>query len=418
MDMNSKNIAAIAAYLKSGEKSLNNLKIGIECEHFAVDKATGEPSPHVGDQPSSRVLEALKPYYPEQVISDGLLIGLKSAASSISVEPGGQLELSLAPLASISEVEAEYRAFLDNANDALAKLNLEINAVGYLPKGSVYDMPILAKSRYKYMSEYFLSLKGLGINMMKGTASLQASIDYTSEEDFIEKYRLASLLSLPIYYMTDNTAVFEGKPASPYTRLRIWQQTDPARCGVIPGSLAGKFGYGEYAEYAYTRPALVALGEDGEPYYAANTLLSELFAQREMSEDDISYALSMLFLDARAIRFIEIRPADSLPFDAAMGYFAFIYAAFYTKAFGKLKEKFASVGEQEYRDTLKGMLNEPEKTSIYGYSPFQLSIDMLEIAYNELPAKDRRHILSLRSFLENREAASLIGYKQTPTRLV
>jgi glutamate--cysteine ligase len=397
MNMKERNISAIAEYLAGGEKKSEGLKIGIEAEHFVVSAETGFPSSHIAEKGGSPVLRALKKHYPEEKFSDGELVGLEGGGESVSLEPGGQLEFSLEPKSGLKEIEEAYRSFLERAGEALLPLGCRLAAEGYLPKGGIGSLPLLKKRRYLYMYDYFGKSGLYGRNMMKGTAALQASVDYVSETDFSSKLRIASILSLPLYRITSNAKSFEGGKAQDLARLRIWQNTDPDRCGIVPGSLDKAFSYEDYARCLYGSPALVALSA-GEPYYPGKRTLEEVFCYRPMGEEDVAYALSMAFFDARAIRFLEIRPADSMPMDASIGYFALIKALFYTDCLEKLGAMFEGVGGEEYEASLKSLLGDGERASLYGRGAIELCIEILDMAYNALPEREKAPLASLKSF--------------------
>jgi len=389
-------------------------KIGIEAEHFVVVSETGLVYDHATRQGGSDVLKALRAFYAEPIYADGVLVGQTDGTVSVTLEPGGQLECSAAPLASLGEIKTAYQGFLANAAEALSAMGLERVTEGYMPKGGIADLPLLPKRRYQYMYDYFGQSGPFGRNMMKGTAALQASVDYHSEKDFVRKFRAANLLSLHIAAIAANTHTFEGQPAPDFTRLRIWQGTDKDRCGLVEGCLDRPFGYEDYAKAIYFKPALVALA-GGEPFYAGKTALSEIFRDTIMTETDVAYALSMQFFDVRALHFIEVRPADILPFKAAMGFFALIQAIFYTALLDTVLSRYESVRTRDYEKSLESLLENGMDGEIYGQPCREACIELLDGAYTALPANTKPYLEELRFFFQRRQSGSVTLFSTLPT---
>lgn len=372
MPCKEQNISLIAEYIRQGEKTPTDFKLGVEIEHFIIDAKTKKSIGYKTKPGVLDILQKLSPKYEEEVIIDGALLGLKRKGSYLTLEPAAQLEVSLEPQRSMDALAAEYDAFRNELNAVLNPLGLMLATYGYHPASRIDELEMIPKTRYMQMAAYLPTKGRYALNMMKGTASVQVSIDYTSEDDFRKKFRLANCLSPFLYFMTDNTPYFEGMPVARHMlRARIWDEVDPERSGIVPGALDRPFGYREYAQYLYDRPAVVTHKDDLLSFTGEHTL-SELFADECMSKTDIDYAIGMFFPDVRVRHYIEIRMADSLPKDYMLAYTALIKGLFYNE--NNLKK---------YTDVFAGFTNRDAA---------QLKADLIQkgndAAYRDVPVCD------------------------------
>jgi len=200
----------ITAYFKESEKSKDLFRIGSEFEHFIVDANTLKAISYYGDKGVKSTLQELMKKGWEGKYEDNHLMGLEKNGSTITLEPGAQVELSTRTCENIHEIENIYLSFLHDIIPILNKKNQYMIAIGYQPESSIADIPFIPKERYKYMSEYFKKRGKYAHNMMKGTASLQVAVDYSSEEDYIKKFRVANVISPFISYIFDDSPFFEG----------------------------------------------------------------------------------------------------------------------------------------------------------------------------------------------------------------
>ena len=400
MDNYKANIEYIADFIASGETPEEEFKIGIEAEHFIVDKTSMETIDHFDEAGTSFVLREMREFYDEPVYTDGIFFGLRRKNASISVEPAGQLEISLDPLRDIDSVRSEYEKFLKEMDAVLSPHNMKIFAGGYHPVSKINDIKTISKKRYKYMSEYLSQRGSLALNMMKGTSSVQASIDYSDQNDFIKKFRLANLLSCIIYFLTDNVTVFEGEPAGRLTRMNIWQNTDPDRCGIAQGALDRQFGYREYAEYVYNRPPIIHM-ENGELVFSAGRKASEIYSEKKINREETEYLLSMFFPDVRAKTYLEIRSADSMNADCLSAYASFIKGIFYGKSIDRLLGLFSSAGSAEEADARMQLQLRWNKAQVYGRNIIDLCTGLLDCACEELN-EEKNYIMPLYEMLERK----------------
>lgn len=315
----------VAEYLRQGESAKQ--KLGMELEHFLVwaDDLTSVP---YRDGVES-LLTSLFPHGWEPVIQEGELMGLRGELGEITLEPGGQIEISLYPCSCVKALDGEYRSFLGQVTPILRERGWALACTGYRPADGIDSIPLLPKERYRMMYRYFEEHGGpYAHHMMKGTAAEQISIDYRDEDDFVRKMRVAFFLTPFIAAAFDNVAVFEGC-APPRTAMRstIWRGCDRDRSGIPWEVFAPDFGYEGYGRILLKRP-LILLSRDDTMTYTDTRTGAEVYREG-MDEADIRHLLSMFFFDARAKQYIEMRMGDMLPPDMSFGYAALVKGLFY-----------------------------------------------------------------------------------------
>jgi glutamate--cysteine ligase len=331
--------ASIIAYFESGSKDQDR-KLGVEVEHFIITEADGVPFTYApqGDIPGLQdVLEHLLKTYPAIFQNaEGELIGCANEEASVSLEPSAQIEVSIAPFETIAEIGRAYAHFREAIDPYLQAHGAKLVNAGYHPTRKAEELTLIPKERYRLMDAYFAQLGTLGLRMMRASASTQVSIDYVDEADAVRKMRVASALAPILGAIADNVAVYERKVgAYPLVRLAVWRNVDDARCGVVPGVFAAGFGFGAYADWMLrTSPIFVNSSQaDGSsvPRAEFDRSAGEIYADEVMTKDEIEHLISMFWPDVRLKRFVEIRPADSLPQEYLEGYAALIKGLFYSE---------------------------------------------------------------------------------------
>jgi glutamate--cysteine ligase len=324
-----KQIESLVSYFKAAESKKEDHKIGMEFEHLILKEDLTAVSYSEAEGIES-LLEQLSQGSWEKVFEGDNLIGLQDAERAVTLEPGGQLELSLIPFADLEQTKKIYHKFLAELKEILSSRKQKLAVLGYQPASSIKDLPLLPKKRYDFMYKYFKDRGRYAHHMMKGTASVQMNIDYTDEKDYIKKLRVGYFLSPLIYYLFDNTPFFEGKKASDASiREEIWSNCDSDRSGIIPGVFAKEFGYRDYAEYILNTPAIIDLKDD-ELVYSGSKKIKELMENDKA--ETIDHYLSMVFPDVRTKKYIEIRSADAVPYPYNFAFAALLKAVFYDQA--------------------------------------------------------------------------------------
>lgn len=326
------NVNYLNEILRSGEKKESQFRIGVEIEHFVVDKNSWNSINYYQENGIETILKKLMKFDYTPIYEDVHLIGLEKEDAVITLEPGGQLEISIKACRSLQEIEYIYWNFLREVIPILEEQNQFLLTLGYHPKSKIDEIPFIPKKRYQLMSAYLKEKGKYADNMMKGTAALQVTIDYRSEEDFAKKMKVANYIAPLLALISDNSPVFEGQVYQEnMLRSLIWQNTDIARSGTIPGILDKPFGYKEYANYLLNMEPILFI-KDNLIINAGGMKSAAVLEQYSLNHDELIHLFSMVFPAARARTYIEIRPGDSLPYPFNFSYIALIKGLFYNEA--------------------------------------------------------------------------------------
>ncbi|MDP8226705.1 MAG: glutamate-cysteine ligase family protein [Candidatus Celaenobacter polaris] len=326
-----KQIDRIVEYFHRQEKTHDNLKIGGEFEHFVVrenDLSAVRYDENNRDGIRDLLNYLLQRGWRGNFESDNL-IGLEKEGSTVTLEPGAQIELSTQHTSNLSEIERIYRNFVFDLMPWLEDNQQLLIALGYQPHSKIEDIPFIPKQRYVFMSDY-LSQKGkYALNMMKGTASTQLALDYLNEEDYAKKFQVACYLSPLLAILTDNSPIFEGERYKKYAlRTNIWLHCDDDRCGIIPHAFDDDFCYATYARYILDRPPII-ITREGQLCSTEDQPFKAIFDPEECTDKELEQVLTMFFPDVRTKQFIEIRTADSIPYPLNFAYLALLKGLLY-----------------------------------------------------------------------------------------
>lgn len=221
------NLELLEQYFRAGCKREDEKKIGVELEHFVTERQTGRDISYYGAEGVGALLEEWKNQYPVKYHENGSLIGLACREYALSLEPAAQLEISISPQKELREIPKIYRKFLNTVGSSLDRRGYELLTTGYRRSAKADDLEMIPKRRYEYMDQYFRTSGSTGRMMMRGTASAQISVDYSSEDDFVRKYRALSVVMPMIKLLTDNTPCGGGESMERISR----QNVDLAPCG-------------------------------------------------------------------------------------------------------------------------------------------------------------------------------------------
>jgi len=384
-----KQLDTFISYFKSAESKKENHKIGLEFEHLILKENLTAVS-YFEKQGIESLLYELSLDGWEKVYEGDNLIGLKDNNKNVTLEPGGQLELSIVPYADLKQIENIYLGFTDKLKKILNKRGQKLAVLGYQPESLIKDIPMLPKKRYDLMYKYFKNRGKYAHHMMKGTASVQMSIDYINEEDYIKKMRVAYFLSPLIYYLFDNTPFFEAQIAvDSSVREAIWTNCDSQRSGIIEGVFDKDFGYFDYAEYLLNTPPIIRKKE-GELIYTGNKLLKEVMENDKMEE--LEHFLSMVFPDVRTKKYIELRSADALPYPYNFGFAALLKALFYNQEnLNYLYQKSLKYNQERFVKFKKEILG-PKKN----IKREELIVNIFKRAENDAAQSELKYIKQLK----------------------
>ena len=313
----------LVGWIAAGCKPKDEWRIGTEHEKFGFLTDTLGPVPYEGPRGIRALMEELIKRFGWQPIVEGdNIIALKRPAGegieTVSLEPGGQFELSGAPLATLHQTADETRTHLEQVAEAGAALGIGFLGVGFSPVWRLADTPRMPKRRYAVMTAYMPKVGTLGLDMMYRTCTVQVNLDFASEADMVRKMRV-SLALQPIA-----TAIFaaspfkEGKPNGfKSLRSHVWSDTDNRRTGMLPFAFEPGMGFERYVEYALDVP-MYFVYRDGQYIDVAGASFRDFMAGKlarlpgeRPTLDDWSDHLTTLFPEVRLKRFLEMRGADS-----------------------------------------------------------------------------------------------------------
>ena len=311
----------LAEYLASGCKPKDDWRIGTEHEKFGYCKDTLRPLPYEGDRSILAVLQGLRDAHGWDPVMEGAnLIGLVKDGANISLEPGGQLELSGAPLETIHQTCDEVNEHLRDVKDIADKIGVGFIGLGAAPIWRHEDMPLMPKGRYKLMDSYMEKVGTAGTTMMRRTCTVQVNLDFSSEADMVQKLRVALALQPVANALFATSPFFEGTLNGHKSwRGRVWRHLDDARTGMLPFVFEDGFGFEAWVQYALDVP-MYFVYRDGVYHNALGQsfrdfLKGELPAMPgEMPTlSDWADHLTTIFPEARVKKYIEMRGADGGP---------------------------------------------------------------------------------------------------------
>lgn len=311
---------------RRAERKEAQLQLGLEHEKLLFPRGTGAPVPYEGERGVGALIERLaeKGYTPYRESEQDPPIALMKGALTVSLEPGGQFELSGSPHRTAREAHQENVEHLAHVREACDALGLVPVALGYRPFGTPDRMPWMPKHRYQSMREVLPRRGRYALDMMLMTATGQVSLDWTDEADCVRKTELAVRVAPLLIALYANSPVVDGRRSEFLTfRSQVWTDVDPARCGVPAAMLDGSFSYQAYVDWALDVP-LLFLRRQGRyltPRLTFRQLLEHGFEGQPATDSDWNDHLSALFPEVRLKKVIEIRGADcvSLPLTGALG---------------------------------------------------------------------------------------------------
>jgi len=309
-------------YMASGSRPASQWRLGTEHEKFGFTTDDLRPLPYAGTRGIQAVLTALAEKYGwSPVLEQGLPIALLDhSGASITLEPGGQLELSGALLDNLHDTCREVNTHLRQVKSASDPLGIAFLGMGFNPKWSRSDMEWMPKARYRIMRNYMARVGTMGEDMMSRTCTVQVNLDFASEADMVKKFRVGLALQPIATALFANSPFTEGRPNGYLSyRSRIWEDTDPDRTGMLPFVFEEGMGFERYVEYMLDVPMyfvyrngnyIDAAGQSFRDFLAAK--LPALPGERPTIKDWEDH-LTTAFPEVRLKRFLEMRGADGGP---------------------------------------------------------------------------------------------------------
>ena len=317
-----KDVGQLVEWLAKGEKPAADWRIGTEHEKFLFHRDSLRPVAYDGDSGVEAMLHALCKVIGDKatpIIEKGKIIGLKDGdGGSVSLEPGGQLELSGAPLSNLHQTCAETGRHLLHMRAVSSALGVGMPGIGFQPKWRRDDISWMPKGRYQIMQNHMPKVGTMGLDMMLRSCTVQVNLDYADEADMRRKFRTSLALQPIATALFANSPFKDGKPSGWLSgRAHVWTDTDNARCGVPSCVFDPHFGYEQWIDYILDVPMyFLHRGEDyvdvaGKSFrdYLAEMLAGFEGEQPQMAdfEDHITTA----FPEVRLKQYLEMRGADS-----------------------------------------------------------------------------------------------------------
>ena len=411
------------SWLANQESPRDEWRIGTEHEKFLFHKGSFRPVAYEGDTGIGEVLRRLQAKYGwAPIIEKGNIIGLKDdEGGSITLEPGGQFELSGAPLENLHQTCAETGRHLTIMKDIIAELDLCMLGLGFQPKWGRDDISFMPKGRYKIMSQYMPKVGNLGLDMMKRSCTVQVNLDYADEADMRRKFKTSLALQPLATALFANSPFKDGKPSGLLsTRAQAWTDTDADRCGVPEAVFDPAFGYEQWIDYILDVPMYFL--HRGEDYVDVAGLSFRDFMKGDLpgfagelpTLDDFEDHITTAFPEVRLKGYLEMRGADGGPWANICALPALWVGLLYDEAaleeaehlaHGLTAEDVLNARLSVAKDGLRGQLG--------GRDVFDMASKMVAIAKKGLEA---RAILSVNDrdeqhYLEPLEA--ILAQKQT-----
>ncbi len=317
--------ADLSGWIAAGCKPKDAWRIGTEHEKFVFHTDTLGPVPYDGPRGIRALMEALMARYGWLPIKEGdTIIALKrpdkegpGILGNISLEPGGQFELSGAPVSDLHQTAAETQQHLNEVLDVGEDLGIGFLGVGFSPKWTLEQTPRMPKERYAVMTRYMPMVGRRGLDMMYRTATIQVNLDFASEADMVKKLRVSLALQPIATALFASSPFTEGKPNGfKSLRSEVWRETDPNRTGMLPFVFEPGMGFEKYTDYALKVP-MYFVYRDGRYIDVAGASFADFMAGKltqlpgeTPTIDDWSDHLTTLFPEVRLKRFLEMRGAD------------------------------------------------------------------------------------------------------------
>ncbi|MBO33751.1 MAG: glutamate--cysteine ligase [Rhodospirillaceae bacterium] len=381
--------AQLIAFLASGCKPEEQWKIGTEHEKFAFDPKTLRPLFYNGGKGIRAFLEGMERFDWMPVLENGKPIALvKEDHSSVTLEPGGQVELSGAPLDTIHQTCREVGLHLNQAKEIASELGISFMGMGYQPKWGLADIEWMPKGRYEIMRNNMLTKGDLGLHMMLATCTVQVNLDFKSEAHMTEMFR-TSLAVQPVATALWASSPFRDGAKSGYLSYRshIWTDTDPDRCGLLPFVFEDGFGFEHYVDYMLDVPMyfvyrngkyIDASGQSFRDFMAGT--LPALPGEKPTIKDWEDH-LTTVFPEVRLKKYIEMRGADGGPWNRLCALPAFWVGLMYdAEAFAAVRALIKDWSYQEISSLRDNVPRTALSTEFRGGTVQDLALQLLAIA--------------------------------------
>jgi glutamate--cysteine ligase len=307
----------LAEYMESGCKAAADWRIGTEHEKFGWLTDSRLPVPYAGARSISALFAGLERFGWAPVREGANVIGMTRGQANISLEPGGQFELSGAAFETLHETDAETRQHLAEVTEVATPLGIRFMGIGAAPEWRHDQMPVMPKGRYRLMTDYMGRVGTHGTQMMYRTCTVQVNLDYGSEADMVKKLRVALALQPVATALFASSPFFDGRPNGHKSwRSRIWRGLDDSRTGMLPFAFDSGMGFQAYVDWVLDVPMyfvyrdgvyIDALGQSFRDFLKGQ--LPALPGEKPTFSDWADH-MTTVFPEARVKKYIEMRGAD------------------------------------------------------------------------------------------------------------
>ena len=386
-------------YLASGCKPEDQWCLGTEHEKFGFTTDDLKPLPYDGQRSIRAILEGLEQRHGwRRIAEQGRIIGLlDDTGASITLEPGGQLELSGALLRNIHETCREVYVHLNQVKSIAEPLGVAFIGLGFQPRERREDMPWMPKGRYTIMREYMPKVGSLGLDMMTRTCTVQVNLDFGSEADMVDKFRVALALQPLATALFANSPFVVGKPSGYLSyRSHIWEDTDPHRTGMLPFVFEDGMGFERYTDYMLDVP-MYFVYRDGRYIDASGQSFRDFLAGRlpalpgeRPTMKDWEDHLTTAFPEVRLKRYMEMRGADGGPWHRLCALPAFWAGILYdADSLGAAWELARNWSMEERLQLRQDAPRVGLKAQVGGRSLQDIALDVLELSRAGLNRRNR-----------------------------
>ena len=353
----------LVRHIASGAKPKSDWRIGTEHEKFVYDLRTHKPLAYDARPGIRGLLDGMRRFGWEPVLEGDNIIGLTQDSASLSLEPGGQFELSGAPLKTVHQTCGELNTHQAQVREVCAEIGAGVIGLGFAPTWSMEETHQMPKGRYAIMRRYMPKVGAYGHEMMFRTCTVQVNLDFSSEADMVKKFRVGLALQPVATALFANSPFREGRPNGFLSyRSHIWTDVDNARTGMLPFVFDGGMSYERYVDYALDVPMYFVF-RDGRYVDIAGRSFRD-FLERRIPEvkhvtptmSDWADHLTTIFPEVRLKNFLEMRGADGGTWRRICGLPALWVGIYYDQpaldAAWDLVKDWTSEERQQMRDTV------------------------------------------------------------------
>ena len=391
----------LVLYHEAGGKPHSAWRVGTEHEKFVYRRADLKRAPYDGPDGIAALLAGMTRFGWEPVREKGNIIALSSDSQcSITLEPGGQFELSGAPLETVHQTCDEVHEHLRQVREICDELGLGMLGLGFDPVSRRDEVPWMPKGRYRIMRDYMPKRGGLGLDMMLRTCTVQTNLDYADEADMVRKFR-ASLALQPVAVALFANSPFVERQPSGYQSYRslVWTDTDPDRCGTLPFVFEDGFGFERYVDYMLDVP-MYFVYRDGTYIDASGQSFRDFMAGRLPALrgeypriGDWADHLTTAFPEVRLKTYLEMRGADGGPWRRLCAlpalWIGLLYDGAALDAACELVADWTAAEREEMRRAVPRLgLDTPHRSRTVR----EIALEMLEIARDGLSRRARRNL--------------------------